>query len=237
MGDFEKRTVRAPQGRKKLTREREEYFRLVDQGVSSRRRVGSWGSIGAPARHGGMDGTRTRSRRGHLPLGGRCHPPGRDGTCMKTNGSTSLTDGARRLECARLPASCAVIPPRSVVSCGVIVTPITATTDHTRHSAARSGVDRVPRSAKLRPLPSCRRPFTRSCTASGARNRSHGGWIEPFPPSRRCGCAGKRSIRPCTAVTEVIYTAISHAACARHVPCANPAVGRTGGTNVSPPRW
>lgn len=36
MDDFEKRKIRTPQGRKKLTREREEYFRLVDQGVSSR---------------------------------------------------------------------------------------------------------------------------------------------------------------------------------------------------------
>ncbi len=35
MDDFEKRKVRSPQGRKKLAREREEYFRLVDQGVSS----------------------------------------------------------------------------------------------------------------------------------------------------------------------------------------------------------
>lgn len=35
MDDFEKRRVRIPQGRKKLTRERAEYFRLMDQGVSS----------------------------------------------------------------------------------------------------------------------------------------------------------------------------------------------------------
>ncbi|MFE5158404.1 helix-turn-helix domain-containing protein, partial [Streptomyces sp. NPDC056697] len=33
---FEIREIRSPQGRKKLDREREEYFRLMDQGVSSR---------------------------------------------------------------------------------------------------------------------------------------------------------------------------------------------------------
>jgi IS30 family transposase len=33
---FEIRKIRVPQGRKKLVREREEYFRLMDQGVSSR---------------------------------------------------------------------------------------------------------------------------------------------------------------------------------------------------------
>ncbi len=41
--DFEIRKIRTSQGRKKLTREREEYFRLVSQGLSSReacRRVG-----------------------------------------------------------------------------------------------------------------------------------------------------------------------------------------------------
>jgi hypothetical protein len=34
--DFEIRKIRTPQGRKKLTHEREEYFRLIDQGFSSR---------------------------------------------------------------------------------------------------------------------------------------------------------------------------------------------------------
>ncbi|MFD8827893.1 helix-turn-helix domain-containing protein, partial [Streptomyces sp. NPDC059605] len=33
---FEIREIRTPQGKKKLVREREEYFRLMDQGVSSR---------------------------------------------------------------------------------------------------------------------------------------------------------------------------------------------------------
>ena len=41
--DFEIRKVRTAQGRRRLVREREEYFRLMDQGLSSReacRRVG-----------------------------------------------------------------------------------------------------------------------------------------------------------------------------------------------------
>ncbi|MER5688782.1 helix-turn-helix domain-containing protein [Streptomyces sp. NPDC002205] len=33
---FEIRKIRTPQGKKKLAREREEYFRLMEQGVSSR---------------------------------------------------------------------------------------------------------------------------------------------------------------------------------------------------------
>ncbi|MER5997612.1 hypothetical protein ABT120_03500 [Nonomuraea angiospora] len=33
--EFEIRKIRTPQGRRKLTREREEYFRLMDQGFSS----------------------------------------------------------------------------------------------------------------------------------------------------------------------------------------------------------
>jgi hypothetical protein len=33
--EFEIRKVRTPQGRKRLTREREAYFRLMDQGFSS----------------------------------------------------------------------------------------------------------------------------------------------------------------------------------------------------------
>ncbi|PKW15048.1 hypothetical protein [Saccharopolyspora spinosa] len=36
---FEIRKIRTPQGRRKLSREREEYFRLIDQGVSSRESV------------------------------------------------------------------------------------------------------------------------------------------------------------------------------------------------------
>ncbi|GAA1277700.1 hypothetical protein Psi02_78920 [Planotetraspora silvatica] len=68
--DFEIRKIRTPQGRKKLTAEREEYFRLMDQGFSSLeacRIVGINSRTGKRWRNGwNPSGT----RRGHRPSRG-----------------------------------------------------------------------------------------------------------------------------------------------------------------------
>jgi transposase, IS30 family len=65
MGEFEIREDRAPQGRKKLLREREAYLALVDQGLNSveaSRAVGVHPRTGREWRNGRPDGRKKRSR-------------------------------------------------------------------------------------------------------------------------------------------------------------------------------
>ncbi|WP_443041034.1 helix-turn-helix domain-containing protein [Streptomyces sp. B21-102] len=83
-----RRTRTVAQGRRKLTREREEYFRLVQQGVSYAEAAKA---VGINLRTG------KRWRNGRNPSGGRrrqhrpdrfCRLLVRPGTCGKPTGST-----------------------------------------------------------------------------------------------------------------------------------------------------
>ncbi|GGR18946.1 hypothetical protein GCM10010251_38860 [Streptomyces aurantiogriseus] len=85
--DFEIRKVRKAQGPVKLRREREEYFRLVQMGLTNReasRQVGVHERTGREWRNGRT----TRSGGGLLLCRSRSPSLRPRGTCGKTNAST-----------------------------------------------------------------------------------------------------------------------------------------------------
>ncbi|MFC9219726.1 helix-turn-helix domain-containing protein [Streptomyces hygroscopicus] len=92
---FKTRESRKEQGRKKLHAEREEYFRLVQQGFSNARasrRVGVNPRTGREGRNGRPEGGKKRPR----PLDPRGRPRRRPDTSLNPSASTSPTGWVRR---------------------------------------------------------------------------------------------------------------------------------------------
>jgi hypothetical protein len=85
--DFKIRKERQPQGPKKLQREREEYFRLVQMGLTNREASRRVGVHERTAVNGETAGP-TRSGGGLLLWQSRSPSPRRRGTCVRTSAST-----------------------------------------------------------------------------------------------------------------------------------------------------
>ncbi|PRX48784.1 helix-turn-helix protein [Nonomuraea fuscirosea] len=198
MEEFEIRKIRSPQGPKKLTREREEYFRLMDQGFSSReacRIVAINIRTGKRWRNGW---NRTKWNKGAPPEPRTVPPPG-ESRYLREDDRIYIADRVREKAAIREIARELGRAP-SIISREIRRNRHPTNGQYRPHAAQAEPTPAgpAPSPARLARTPSYQPTCKSTCTSAGAQSRSSRACAGPSPSGRRCTCATRPSTRHST---------------------------------------